>query len=442
MSRKPHIIAVLAAIAMLVSLPYSKCMGMTNDRDSTNLVDTGLDITYPRLVQGLKLKSGKIFTHVEYSNHEKEIQDSLNEIRRHEGSNRAGREIYMAKAEGILLEILGRIQEICERYPLPAGDPTKRITYRIIIMEGGSVFRVIYCLKEPELERDFIFAVDSMIRSVKFPDPKQYKNSFDALDGVFRRRGPLDTAETRIRTHREGSLESLLTPMQQDTVTNLAIEGPINSADIRLLRRMAGYCEKEGDKTGRLRVLNLKDACIMADKEPYMVLDAAKEGLEITSKRHPSQVQAPTVMDRVGKNRKSADDDYENWYLIRHDGPYNRHLLIKEADQDIRLAIGEEGDTEKIRKLVQSRNMDRVKGHRLKWEADRALLLCYTQKGWFPMDLFYKCPRLDAVTIPQDAKINDRGQVFYDAIWYFRFNEKGIKERLVIPPFYEYILAK
>lgn len=54
-------------------------------------------------------------------------------------------------------------------------------------------------------------------------------------------------AETRVTLGKAGTLASLLSQVQQDTNTSLVIEGPINSADIRLLRRMAGYREHESD---------------------------------------------------------------------------------------------------------------------------------------------------------------------------------------------------
>ncbi|MGN0234041.1 MAG: hypothetical protein ACI4B5_06445, partial [Bacteroidaceae bacterium] len=58
-------------------------------------------------------------------------------------------------------------------------------------------------------------------------------------------------AMTKVITKKAGMLGTLLTQAQQDTCTALAIKGKLNSADIRVLRQMAGYKE-DGCSTGQL----------------------------------------------------------------------------------------------------------------------------------------------------------------------------------------------
>ncbi len=89
-------------------------------------------------------------------------------------------------------------------------------------------------------------------------------------------------AQTKVEVAAPGTLSALLTDTQKDTCRSLVVTGKLNSADIRTLRQMAGYGE-EGGKTGRLETLDLKDAGFVTDKEPFMVLDAAKEHLTGTA---------------------------------------------------------------------------------------------------------------------------------------------------------------
>ena len=65
-------------------------------------------------------------------------------------------------------------------------------------------------------------------------------------------------AMTTVRIKQAGTLGTLLTPEQLDTCTALAIWGKLNSADIKVLRRMAGG--DGGD--GHLGLLDLSKAKI------------------------------------------------------------------------------------------------------------------------------------------------------------------------------------
>ena len=89
-------------------------------------------------------------------------------------------------------------------------------------------------------------------------------------------------AVTTVKVKKAGTLGILLTQAQQDTCTSLAIKGKLNSDDIRILRRMAGYKE-DGCSTGQLHTLNLAEAEFVTDKEPYMVLDAKEAMLAVVA---------------------------------------------------------------------------------------------------------------------------------------------------------------
>lgn len=77
-----------------------------------------------------------------------------------------------------------------------------------------------------------------------------------------------------VTLQKAGTLAQLLTAEEQRSITQLTISGPLNSADIRLLRRMAGAFDEEASAAdwdgGSLKHLNLKEATIVNDKEPYL----------------------------------------------------------------------------------------------------------------------------------------------------------------------------
>ena len=74
-----------------------------------------------------------------------------------------------------------------------------------------------------------------------------------------------------------GTLNDLLTDNEKENLTSLTINGPINSSDIRLIRAMSGA---KGDSLydsrnmGTLRTLDLTNAVISKDKNPYRVRKA------------------------------------------------------------------------------------------------------------------------------------------------------------------------
>ena len=82
------------------------------------------------------------------------------------------------------------------------------------------------------------------------------------------------SAQAIVSVTKPGNLSKVLTSAQRDTCTQLIVKGKLNSADIRVLRRMAGY-GTEG-RPGRLAVLDLHKARFVKDSEPFMVLDASE----------------------------------------------------------------------------------------------------------------------------------------------------------------------
>lgn len=77
-----------------------------------------------------------------------------------------------------------------------------------------------------------------------------------------------------------GTLETHFTNDEKENVTKLAVSGPINSEDIKFLRKMAGAFQDtplQSWQGGSLRILDLENAKILKDNEPYLV-EVAKGG--------------------------------------------------------------------------------------------------------------------------------------------------------------------
>lgn len=84
--------------------------------------------------------------------------------------------------------------------------------------------------------------------------------------------------EVTIRTSKGGQLQDILSDEQKCTVTHLKIVGRLNSKDIKLIRHMAGavdYDAKWNERTGgSLCFLDLSEAKIVGDKDPFLTLPA------------------------------------------------------------------------------------------------------------------------------------------------------------------------
>lgn len=70
-----------------------------------------------------------------------------------------------------------------------------------------------------------------------------------------------------------GTLAQLLTDEEKHSLTSLSVSGPLNSSDIIVLRQLAGAFDMKqmGEWGGSLTELNLENATIVKDKQPYLI---------------------------------------------------------------------------------------------------------------------------------------------------------------------------
>ena len=225
-------------------------------------------------------------------------------------------------------------------------------------------------------------------------------------------------AQDTVYVKKAGSLSDLLSPEKQESCTMLVLSGKLNSADIRLLRRMAGYSEN-GEKGGKLKYLSLKDCSLVKDKEPFMVLDAQKEHLSGTA------LPAVVVTLQFGKGilsemKKTVHSYQPEFYL----GHFTDERILSETStyKDIINSHVNEGSKPILRNVGDFRfgfNMNDAKwaemkalriikfeGHQIVRQGDKYEIRAYLSGKSFPHDTFYKCHKLKTLVLPKKMKLN------------------------------------
>ena len=260
----------------------------------------------------------------------------------------------------------------------------------------------------------------------------------------------LDTyGETYADVNTPGTLSSLLTDAQKDTCRSLVVSGKLNSADIRTLRQMAGY-GAEGGKTGRLETLDLKDARFVTDKEPFMVLDAAKEHLAAAAaygriKERDEVVDIPPLQKSHaggygdGQRGVRQQDSPRNWdvnvmkvqeqvvqyyapkYFLGHkNGESVTYAYPTTFVSDVRdfaahtearnskgRFLFAEGISEQDWKQMKRYKITKFSGHRVYREEDGCYKISVRScNGRFFHDTFYKCASLKTVILPVWASVD------------------------------------
>lgn len=226
-------------------------------------------------------------------------------------------------------------------------------------------------------------------------------------------------SQTTVSLKKGRRLLSVLTQEQRDTCTMLAVEGRLNSADIRVLRQMAGF--DENGRSGKLRVLDLRKALFVKDEQPFMILDAAGNKLSGTA-----------LPDRCIENSSSAASELQNAidktiFLYRpkfilgytRKEPVTEETITEGYSQSMPLALQKtskesEGDfrfacgiTDKLwKKMNEDYRVTSFKGHRITNEMGRYMLFAYPRRHTFMADMFYGCPNLKVLLLSRKTKID------------------------------------
>lgn len=225
-------------------------------------------------------------------------------------------------------------------------------------------------------------------------------------------------AQTVVCVARAGELSSVLFAEQLDTCTSLTIQGKLNSADIKVLRRMAG-CGTDG-RMGQLSVLDLREAKFVNDKEPFMSLDAAEcmlAGTAIPDRYIENSSSASSAL-RNGNDRGiflykpkfllgySRDEAVTERTVpsVEYDRESYAPLMVdKESDGDYRFALG---ITDAQWREMEEYGVTSFKGHRIVRENGRFIFRSYLVKSTFLADMFYGCTSLRVLVLPRKMKMD------------------------------------
>ena len=254
------------------------------------------------------------------------------------------------------------------------------------------------------------------------------------------------SAMTTVKVSKAGTLGTLLTQVQQDTCTSLVVKGKLNSADIKVLRCMAGG-DEGGGRGGVLSFLDLSSAKMVSSDENYMVLDAAEESLvcAVYAKQldQRGRYNEPTrfYVRKYGATYALGHDSEERYKVVRMSQCYFRDAYVdrngvgKSLDPYNRKVASQfdivfrEGLTDEEWSFLERGKMTSFAGHRLEKQGDDYILYCHTQKGVFASDFFYKCPRMQKVVIPDNATLDDGIVVWHSLVPYVR---KEMQRKVIV----------
>ena len=227
----------------------------------------------------------------------------------------------------------------------------------------------------------------------------------------------LAEAKTTIHNPNAGSLCQVLSQEQIDTCTNVILTGELNSEDLRLLRRMAGYKEHDGDKVGHLVYLDLSGVRFKSDKKPYLSVDAEKAHLYLYQKNYytsnlSDHFETPSV--RTTRNVTGTGlSGGDSW-------GYKKNFAVLNLNDTVNLYHPSFYEmTSGKRKGVKFHSLRRIKGHHLKKVNGQWLWSSYIRKGRFCPDMFYGCSNLKVVILPDSYKRDPRVWVQDGGIKYY-----------------------
>lgn len=217
-----------------------------------------------------------------------------------------------------------------------------------------------------------------------------------------------------VKVNAPGTLSKLLTEQQQDTCRHLIVSGKINSEDIRVLRRMAG-----ADGRGQLCLLDLTNVKFASSDTPYLVVHNAEE--KIIPWISESRIY---YSDRIyGLNdanltsvEKQIRMDEVRYAPSFSNGAVRCVNFMLYNQEDYWPAEFLEQYMPIWKRLVISRL--NTKGHDVSYKNGHYTYYAFTRKGLFSWDMFYACPNLLAVILPQRGKANNKVIVRRDPIQY------------------------
>ncbi|MBR1688415.1 MAG: C10 family peptidase [Prevotella sp.] len=103
------------------------------------------------------------------------------------------------------------------------------------------------------------------------PSGYQFKDEQDMIVGIESQAIQAELVQPVVELTQAGQLVSELNDVNMEYVSELTVSGPINSTDLKALRRMAGVDSVGVSTHGRLSKLILKDARFVSGGAPYLI---------------------------------------------------------------------------------------------------------------------------------------------------------------------------
>lgn len=253
-------------------------------------------------------------------------------------------------------------------------------------------------------------------------------------------------AQTLVKIKKPGTLEQVLSQEQKDTCSFIVIEGKINSADIKVLRQMAGYPE-DGSNTGKLFAIDLRNVKFVTDKNPFMVLDAKNEkiaGTALPSKIRwwnsayasgPIETKLISLTATSGSRAQYRILGYMPFFFVNYNKGHavkiRRHIMYNVdrgwGPTEIRESVGDfrfkDGITETQWKEMKDYELNKFIGHKIIKKDRDFFMEVSLKKGKFTHDTFYKCPNLRYVFLPKDIVCVPYIFDYHSQIMYFVGNK-------------------
>ena len=239
----------------------------------------------------------------------------------------------------------------------------------------------------------------------------------------------LTEAKTIIHNPIAGGLSQVLSQVQIDTCTEVILTGELNSADIRLLRRMAGYKEHEEDKVGKLVYLDLSGVRFKSDKKPYLSVDAEKAHLFLYQDVvYTSPEESFSKPSARGGMYESGHKATQIPYILGSSHGYRKNFALLNLDDTVETVNADSYRmTSKKKKGIHFQSLRNIRGHHVKKVNGEWIWNSHIRKGQFCYDMFYGCPNLKVIVLSISGKCCNRVFVYKDEIEYYTKHYKDGK---------------
>lgn len=211
--------------------------------------------------------------------------------------------------------------------------------------------------------------------------------------------------EIKVKVQEPGTLSALLTQDQQDTCQHLVVSGKLNSADIKVLRKMAG-----ADGRGKLTTLNLMNATIVSSEVPYLTIRNAEE------KILPNVSSVKVSVGPMGRELRwgGLSPEIPSFSTLGNDLLSAKLILPNQAEQPLDVNAVSQNLS-----LWKAITKIKLKGHTIIEGKDgHYTYSAFTHKKHFCRDMFYHCPNLKQVIVPEKGKMYEDVSISRDPVNY------------------------